>query len=98
MKVAIEPFMVRHRGLDGVCRFASEMGYRHIELSIRDDFVPLFYGPHAGGQKIAELKKSLHPTALVATSRANWPASLNSAPRAKIGSPARARRPGLRRK
>lgn len=59
MKVAIDPFMVRDRGLDGICRFAAAKGYKHIELSIREDFVPLFYGPRAGAAKVAELKKAL---------------------------------------
>lgn len=59
MKLAIDPFMVRARGLDGICRFAAEQGYGHLELSIREDFIPLFRGPRAGAAKIAELKDAL---------------------------------------
>lgn len=59
MKLAIDPFMVRHRGLDGTCRFAAEMGYAWIELSIREDFIPIFEGPRASRQKLAELKSAL---------------------------------------
>lgn len=59
MKVAIDPFMVRDRGFDGICRFAAAKGYRHIELSIRDDFVPLFEGPRAGAGAIKALKAAL---------------------------------------
>lgn len=59
MKIAIDPFMVRNRGFDGICRFAAENGYRHIELSIREDFVPLFQAPRAGAASIKELRKAL---------------------------------------
>ena len=59
MKVAIDPFMVRDRGFDGICRFAAEKGYRHIELSIRDDFVPLFEGPRAGAGAIRAIRAAL---------------------------------------
>lgn len=47
MQIAIDPFMVRDRGLDGICRYAADAGYRYIELSIREDFVPIFQGPRA---------------------------------------------------
>jgi len=59
MQIAIDPFMVRDRGLDGICAHAAEHGFRAIELSIRDDFVPLFEGPRAGPARVAELKAAL---------------------------------------
>lgn len=59
MQIAIDPFMVRERGLDGICAHAAEHGFHSIELSIRDDFVPLFEGPRAGLARIAELKAAM---------------------------------------
>lgn len=59
MKIAMDPFMVRDRGFDGICRFTADKGYRHIELSIREDFVPIFEGPRAGAAAIRELKTAL---------------------------------------
>ncbi len=59
MKVAIDPFMVRDRGFDGICHFAALHGYRNIELSIRDDFVPLFLAPRAGSGSIKVLRDAL---------------------------------------
>src|SRR3990172_7825073 len=60
MKVALDPWMVRNRSLDRVCQFAAETGYQWIELSPREDFLPLYVAPRANAERIAELKQSLH--------------------------------------
>lgn len=59
MTFVYDPWMIRDRTFDEVCRFASEKGYDAIELSPRDDFIPLFEPPPATGDQIAELKRSL---------------------------------------
>lgn len=59
MKIAFDPWMIRDRSLTDVCRFAAEMGYQWIELSPRDDFLPLFLGPRANRENIGELKRAL---------------------------------------
>jgi myo-inositol catabolism protein IolH len=59
MKVSIDPFMVRDRGFSGICRFAAEHNYKHIELSIREDFIPLFVAPRAGEAAVKALKDAL---------------------------------------
>lgn len=59
MRIAYDPWMIRQRSLADVCRFAAEIGYEWLELSPRDDFLPLFAGPRAGKERIAELKKAL---------------------------------------
>lgn len=59
MQIAYDPWMIHDRSLAEICRFAAEIGYQWLELSPRDDFLPLFHGPCAGRERIAELKKAL---------------------------------------
>ena len=59
MQIALDPWMIRDRSLSEVCRFAAETGHQWIELSPRDDFLPLFIGPRTNRENIAELKRSL---------------------------------------
>ena len=56
--------MIRDRSFDQVCQFASEKGYEGIELSPRDEFLPLFEPPPATGVQIADLKRSLRNHAI----------------------------------
>ena len=59
MKVALDPWMVRNRSLDQMCQFAAETGYQWVELSPREDFLPLFVAPRADPEHVKELKRSL---------------------------------------
>ena len=59
MQIALDPWMIRERSLTEVCRFAAETGHQWIELSPRDDFLPLFIGPRTNRENIAELKRAL---------------------------------------
>jgi myo-inositol catabolism protein IolH len=59
MKIAFDPWMVRDRSLDQVCQLAAETGYKWIELSPREDFLPLFVAPRANRENVTELKRSL---------------------------------------
>ena len=59
MQIALDPWMIRDRSLTEVCRFAAETGHQWIELSPRDDFLPLFISPRANRENIAELKRAL---------------------------------------
>ena len=59
MQIALDPWMIRERSLTEVCRFAAETGHDWIELSPRDDFLPLFIGPRTNRENIAELKRAL---------------------------------------
>jgi len=47
IKVALDPYMLRAKPFDEVCRIAAEIGYRYIELSPRDDMLPFFVHPRA---------------------------------------------------
>ncbi|MFN8007556.1 MAG: sugar phosphate isomerase/epimerase [Terriglobia bacterium] len=59
MKIALDPWMVRDRPFDQICQFAAEHGYRWIELSPRDDFLPLYVAPQANRERVQDLKASL---------------------------------------
>ena len=62
MKIALDPYMLRHLPLPDVARTAADIGYRYLELSPRDDFMPFFLHPRADRDKIAELKAALRET------------------------------------
>jgi len=51
--------MIRNRSFEEICRFAAETGYAGIELSPRDDFLPLFAEPVANSESIWRLRKAL---------------------------------------
>jgi len=59
MKIALDPHMHRHLNLNDLCRKAAELGYEHIELSPRDDFLPWWVRPRAHKERIAEFKAAL---------------------------------------
>jgi myo-inositol catabolism protein IolH len=59
MIYAYDPWMIRDRPVEEVCRFAAEAGYQAIELSPRDDFLPLFDAPRADQTMIQRLKRAL---------------------------------------
>jgi myo-inositol catabolism protein IolH len=47
VKVALDPYMLRGHSFEEVCRIASEVGYRYLELSPREDMFPFFVHPRA---------------------------------------------------
>lgn len=59
MKIALDPWMIRNRSWDQVCGFAADTGYEWLELSPRDDFIPLFVGPRANQHSIGDLRRAL---------------------------------------
>ena len=62
MKVSLDPYMHRRLSLRQVAHLAAELGYPHLELSPRADFLPFFVHPRADSQRIAELKLGLQET------------------------------------
>lgn len=62
MKIAVDPYMLRHLSLTEMVHAVAELGYEHIELSPREDFIPFFVHPRADDDKVAELKRALHET------------------------------------
>ncbi|OJF14632.1 sugar phosphate isomerase/epimerase family protein [Couchioplanes caeruleus] len=59
MKIALDPYMLRTVPLLDLPRRVAELGYRHIELSPRDDFLPFFLHPRADRATITAFKREL---------------------------------------
>ena len=59
MKIALDPYMHRHLSLPEICRKTAELGYKHIELSPRADFLDWWVMPRAHGQRLADFKRAL---------------------------------------
>ncbi|MFC7344747.1 sugar phosphate isomerase/epimerase family protein [Saccharopolyspora griseoalba] len=62
MKIAIDPHMFRALPIREMVRTVADIGYEHIELSPRDDFMPFFVHPRADDDRVAELKSALDET------------------------------------
>lgn len=45
MRIALDPYMYRHLPLGQMVDKAAELGYQHIELSPREDFLPFYKAP-----------------------------------------------------
>jgi myo-inositol catabolism protein IolH len=50
MKIALDPYMIRHLSLPALCRATAELGYDQIELSPRSDFLDWWVMPRASGR------------------------------------------------
>jgi myo-inositol catabolism protein IolH len=59
MKVALDPYMLRQLPLTELPEVVAELGYQHIELSPRDDFLPFFLHPRADKATIARFRTAL---------------------------------------
>ena len=59
MKIALDPYMFRTTPLTELPGLVADLGYEHIELSPRDDFIPFFKHPRVDRQTIAAFKKAL---------------------------------------
>ena len=59
MKVALDPQPFEQVPLTELPALVAELGYRHIELSPRQDFLPFFLHPRAGSEQIAAFKREL---------------------------------------
>ena len=59
MKIALDPYMLRKVPLLELPRKVAELGYRYIELSPRDDFLPFFVHPRVDKAGVAAFRKAL---------------------------------------
>lgn len=59
MKIALDTFMFRKCPITDLAGIAAEAGYEYIELSPREDFLPLRAEPRAASNTLRELKRSL---------------------------------------
>ena len=59
MKIALDPYMLRRVPLLELPRLVADLGYRYIELSPRDDFLPFFLHPRADKATVAAFRREL---------------------------------------
>jgi myo-inositol catabolism protein IolH len=59
MKIALDPYMFRAVPLAELPGLVAGMGYRYIELSPRDDFIPFFLHPRVDRAGIASFRRAL---------------------------------------
>ncbi|GAB3966383.1 sugar phosphate isomerase/epimerase [Actinoallomurus acanthiterrae] len=59
MKIALDPYMLRHVPLTELPSVVAELGYEYIELSPREDFLPFYLHPRADKATITGFKKAL---------------------------------------
>lgn len=64
MKLSLDPYMLRHLPFREVCEIAARIGYKYIELSPREDFLPFFVHPRADRARIAEFRSALTSTGM----------------------------------
>ncbi|MDA2812252.1 sugar phosphate isomerase/epimerase [Nocardiopsis sp. RSe5-2] len=62
MKIALDPYMFRKLPMAEMVRTVADIGYSHIELSPREEFMPFFLHPRADDDRVAELKGVLRET------------------------------------
>jgi myo-inositol catabolism protein IolH len=60
VKIALDPYMLRDKvPLLELPRVVAELGYRYIEMSPRDDFLPFFNHPRVDSATIAAFRREL---------------------------------------
>src|SRR3989337_2753469 len=59
MKIALDPYMLRKVPLLELPRVVAGLGYRYLELSPRDDFMPFFLHPRVDRHGVAAFKQAL---------------------------------------
>ena len=59
MKIALDPYMLRKVPLLELPRLVSDLGYKYIEMSPRDDFLPFFLHPRASSADVKAFKAAL---------------------------------------
>lgn len=59
MKIALDPYMLRSIPLGELPGVVADLGYEHIELSPREDFMPFFLHPRADAAQIAAFGRAL---------------------------------------
>src|SRR5471032_1923170 len=59
MRITLDPYMYRHLPLGQMVDKAAELGYQHIELSPREDFLPFYKAARVDRARIKEFRKAL---------------------------------------
>ena len=56
MKIALDPYMIRHLSLDQLPAAVAALGYDQIELSPRSDFLDWWVMPRATKERMSAFK------------------------------------------
>jgi myo-inositol catabolism protein IolH len=59
MRIALDPYMLRHLPLGDLPAVVRDLGYDAIEMSPRDDFIPFFRHPRIGSSGIRAFRTAL---------------------------------------
>ncbi|MDR2374738.1 MAG: sugar phosphate isomerase/epimerase [Bifidobacteriaceae bacterium] len=59
MKIAIDPFEIRHDTPEDYFRRVAESGFKYVEFSQRDDFWPYYTHPTANNEQVRRVKRLL---------------------------------------
>jgi myo-inositol catabolism protein IolH len=59
MKIALDPYMLRKVPLLSLPGLVADLGYQHIEMSPRDDFLPFFLHPRIDSAGVAAFRRAL---------------------------------------
>jgi myo-inositol catabolism protein IolH len=59
MKLALDPYMFRRTPLADLPGVVADLGYRYLELSPREDFLPFFLHPRADRQAVSTFRSAL---------------------------------------
>ena len=59
MKIALDPYMIRHLSLAELPRAVAALGYDHIELSPRSDFLDWWVMPRATKERVTTFKAAM---------------------------------------
>ena len=59
MKIALDPYMIRHLSLEQLPGAVAALGYDQIELSPRSDFLDWWVMPRATKQRMAGFKAAM---------------------------------------
>ena len=59
MRIALDPHMLRHTPLRELPGLVARLGYEHVELSPRTDFLPFFLHPRVDTAGVAAFRKAL---------------------------------------
>jgi myo-inositol catabolism protein IolH len=68
VKIALDPYMLRSTPLLELPAVVAELGYEHIELSPREDFMPFFLHPRADDSTVKAFKKALDAAGVMVAS------------------------------
>jgi myo-inositol catabolism protein IolH len=68
MRLALDPRMVRNLAFRDVFNVVAEAGYRYLEWSPRDDFLPSYQGRRATREAVAEIRQASKETGVAIAS------------------------------